>query len=80
MTKDENLEEIAEQLTSINDSLDSISDNLDNINAELSDICFTGKMLIFFKLMELKPELKEKLGPMIDEMATTMDFDMNAEE
>lgn len=73
MTKDETLEEIAEQLT-------SISDSLDNINAELSDICFTGKMLIFFKLMELKPELKEKLGPMIDEMAASMDFDIGAGE
>lgn len=73
MTKDENLEEIVEQLTTISDSLDSI-------NAELSDICFSSKMLIFFKLVELKPELKEKLGPMIDEMAASMDFDIRAEE
>jgi hypothetical protein len=70
MTKDEKLTEIAEQLTAISDSLNSI-------NEELSDISLSSKMLIFFKLMELRPDMKDKLGPLIDEMATSMDFDVD---
>ncbi len=72
MSKDETMEEIAETLASINDSLEGI-------NAELEDICMSSKMLIFFKMIELKPEMKEKLGPMIDELAESMDLDMDEE-
>lgn len=68
MSKDETMKEIAETLASINDSLEGI-------NAELEDICISSKMLIFFKMIELKPEMKEKLGPLIDEMAESMDMD-----
>ncbi len=72
-SKDEPLQEIAEQLTNISDSLEGIHD-------ELADISATGKMLIFFKLIEIRPELKEKLGPMIDEMAEAMYSDAGEAE
>jgi len=34
-------------------------------------------MMIFFKLIELKPEMKDKLGPLINELAESMDFEMD---
>jgi hypothetical protein len=72
MSKEEIMEEIA-------DSLASISDSLEGIYEELEDISMTSKIQIFFKMMELRPEMKEKIGPMIDEMAKSMDFDMDGE-
>jgi hypothetical protein len=72
MSKDETMQEIAETLASINDSLEGI-------NAELEDICMSSKMLIFFKMIELKPEMKEKLGPLIDDLAESMDLGMDEE-
>jgi len=72
MSKEETMEEIAETLASINDSLEGI-------NAELEDICMSSKMLIFFKMIELRPEMKEKLGPLIDELAESMDLGMGEE-
>ncbi|NTV27962.1 MAG: hypothetical protein HGA93_04715 [Methanothrix sp.] len=69
MSKEETMEEIAETLASINDSLEGI-------NAELEDICMSSKMLIFFKMIELRPEMKEKLGPLIDDLAESMDLGM----
>jgi hypothetical protein len=72
MSKEETMEEIAETLASINDSLEGI-------NAELEDICMSSKMLIFFKMIELRPEMKEKLGPLIDDLAESMDLDMGEE-
>jgi hypothetical protein len=70
MSKDETMQEIAETLASINDSLEGI-------NAELEDICMSSKMLIFFKMIELRPEMKEKLGPLIDDLAESMDLGMD---
>jgi hypothetical protein len=72
MSKDETMQEIAETLASINDSLEGI-------NAELEEICMSSKMLIFFKMIELKPEMKEKLGPLIDDLAESMDMGMDEE-
>jgi hypothetical protein len=72
MSKDETMQEIAETLASINDSLEGI-------NAELEDICMSSKMLIFFKMIELRPEMREKLGPLIDDLAESMDLDMDEE-
>lgn len=72
MSKDETMQEIAETLASINDSLEGI-------NAELEDICMSSKMIIFFKMIELKPEMKEKLGPLIDDLAESMDMGMDEE-
>ena len=72
MSKEETMEEIAETLASINDSLEGI-------NAELEDICMSSKMLIFFKLIELRPDMKDKLGPLINDLAESMDFDMDDE-
>ncbi len=72
MSKDETMQEIAETLASINDSLEGI-------NAELEDICMSSKMLIFFKMIELKPEMKEKLGPLIDDLAESMDLGIDEE-
>jgi hypothetical protein len=72
MSKDETMQEIAETLASINDSLEGI-------NAELEEICMSSKMLIFFKMIELKPEMKEKLGPLIDDLAESMDLGMDEE-
>ncbi|MDD2755452.1 MAG: hypothetical protein PHS80_07970 [Methanothrix sp.] len=72
MSKDETMQEIAETLASINDSLEGI-------NAELEEICMSSKMLIFFKMIELRPEMKEKLGPLIDDLAESMDLGMNEE-
>lgn len=54
MKKDEILEEIAENLS-------SISDSLDEMNIQLEDISMASKMLVFFKMIELRPEMKEKL-------------------
>jgi hypothetical protein len=72
MSKDETMQEIAETLASINDSLEGI-------NAELEEICMSSKMLIFFKMIELKPEMKEKLGPLINDLAESMDMGMDEE-
>ncbi|VVB68224.1 Uncharacterised protein [uncultured archaeon] len=72
MPKDEVLSEIAEQLAAISDSLDCIND-------ELADISMSTKMMIFFKLIELKPEMKEKLGPLINDLVVSMDFEMGEE-
>ncbi|MDD2835449.1 MAG: hypothetical protein PHY05_04810 [Methanothrix sp.] len=72
MSKDETMQEIAETLASINDSLEGI-------NAELEDICMSSKMLIFFKMIELRPEMKEKLGPLIDDLAESMDLGIDEE-
>jgi len=72
MSKEETMEEIAETLASINDSLEGI-------NAELEDICMSSKMLIFFKMIELRPEMKEKLGPLIDDLAESMDLGLDEE-
>jgi hypothetical protein len=72
MSKEEVLEEIAE-------TLDTISDSLEGINSELEDICMSSKMLIFFKMIELRPEMKEKLGPLINDLAESMDLSMGAE-
>jgi len=69
MPNDEVLSEIAEQLAAISDSLDCIND-------ELADISMSTKMMIFFKLIELKPEMKEKLGPLINDLVVSMDFEM----
>ena len=69
MTKDEKLQEIAEQLS-------AISDSLDGINEELADISMSSKMLIIFKLIELRPDMKEKLGPLINDLTELMDFDL----
>lgn len=72
-SKDETLQEIAEQLEAISDSLEGLHD-------EITDISMSAKMLIFFKLIELRPEMKEKLGPLIDEMASSMDFSLDMED
>jgi len=72
MSKDETMQEIAETLASINDSLEGI-------NAELEEICMSSKMLIFFKMIELRPEMKEKLAPLIDDLAESMDLGMDEE-
>jgi hypothetical protein len=70
---DETLQGIAEQL-------EAISDILACIHAEIADISFSGKMMTFFKMIELRPEMKEKLGPMFDEMVASMDLDMDGLE
>jgi hypothetical protein len=67
--KDEALQEIAEHLSSISDSLDVIQEELD-------DICMTGKIMTFFKMIELRPEMKEKLRPLIDEMVASIDLEV----
>ena len=72
MSKEETMEEIA-------DALASISESLEGINEELEDISISSKMLIFFKMIELRPDMKEKLGPLIDDLAESMDFGMDIE-
>lgn len=72
MKKDEILEEIAGSLSSISDSLERIDDELDEIS-------MVGKMLVFFKMVEMRPELKEKLGPLINELVDSMDMSMTEE-
>jgi len=72
MKKDEILEEIAGSLSSISDSLERIDDELDEIS-------MVGKMLVFFKMVEIRPELKEKLGPLINELVDSMDMSMTEE-
>lgn len=68
-----------EVLQEISDTLISINDCLDGIGAELEDISLASKMMIFFKLIELRPDMKDKLGPLINELAATMDFEMDEE-
>jgi hypothetical protein len=72
MSKEEVLEEIAQTLA-------DISDSLDGINIELEDISMATKMMVFFKMIELKPEMKEKLGPLIDDLVESMDLNMPEE-
>jgi len=72
MSKEEVLEEIAQTLA-------DISDSLDGINIELEDISMATKMMVFFKMIELKPEMKEKLGPLIDDLVESMDLAMPKE-
>lgn len=72
MKKDEILEEIAGSLSSISDSLERIDDELDEIS-------MVGKMLVFFKMVEIRPELKEKLGPLINELVDSMDMSMTGD-
>jgi len=66
-----------EVLQEISDTLISINNCLEGIGAELEDISLASKMMIFFKLIELKPEMKDKLGPLINELAESMDFTMD---
>jgi hypothetical protein len=73
MKKDEILEEIAENLS-------SISDSLDEMNIQLEDISMASKMLVFFKMIELRPEMKEKLGPLINDLIEGMDLSMAEEQ
>lgn len=68
-----------EVLQEISDTLISINDTLDGIGAELEDISLASKMMIFFKLIELRPDMKDKLGPLINELAASMDFEMDEE-
>ncbi|HPW74039.1 MAG: hypothetical protein IPI63_05060 [Methanothrix sp.] len=66
-----------EVLQEISDTLISINDCLEEIGAELEEISMASKMMIFFKLIELRPEMKDKLGPLIDEVAASMEFEMD---
>ncbi|MGE4381242.1 MAG: hypothetical protein AB7E62_09925, partial [Methanothrix sp.] len=66
-----------EVLQEISDTLISINDCLEGIGEELEEISMASKMMIFFKLIELKPEMKDKLGPLINELAESMDFEMD---
>ena len=68
-SKEAVLEEISEKLEEICDSMASIEESLD-------DISMSYKMLIFFKLVELRPDMKDKLGPLVEEMIGSMDFSM----
>lgn len=68
MSKQDILEEIAE-------TLDAISDSLDGINVQLEDISLCSKMQMFLKMVELRPEMKDKIAPMLDEMVESMAFD-----
>jgi hypothetical protein len=70
---EEILQDIAEQL-------EAISDTLACINEAMEDISVTGKMMTIFKIIELRPELKEKLGPVINEMVASMEFDVEEDE
>lgn len=73
MTKQEVLEEIVEELA-------SISDSLAGIHEEMEEISMTNKIMVILKMMELRPEMKEKMGPLIDEMVATMDMSMAGDE
>ncbi|NPV61185.1 MAG: hypothetical protein HPY61_00875 [Methanotrichaceae archaeon] len=73
MTKDTAKDEA---LTEISEKLEEISDSMANINEALDDINMSFKMLIFFKLVELRPDMKEKLGPLVNDMVESMDFAM----
>jgi len=66
-----------EVLQEISDTLISINDCLEGIGEELEEISMASKMMIFFKLIELKPEMKDKLGPLINELAESMDFEID---
>jgi len=74
MTKQEVLEEIAEELA-------SISDSLTEIHSDLEDLSMSSKIMVFLKMMDMRPAMKEKLEPVIDELAAAMDLSMaEAEE
>ena len=63
------LEEISEKLGEICSSMASIEENL-------NDISMSYEMLILFKLAELRPDMKDKLMPLVDEMVESMNFTM----
>ncbi|HOV82648.1 MAG TPA: hypothetical protein PLN19_02600 [Methanothrix sp.] len=74
MTKQEVLEEIAEELA-------NISDSLTEIHSDLEDLSMSSKIMVFLKMMDMRPAMKEKLEPVIDELAAAMDLSMaEAEE
>lgn len=66
------LEEISEKLGEICSSMESIEERLD-------DITMSSSMLVFFRLVELRPDMKDKLMPLIDDMVEAMDFNMPEE-
>ena len=66
------LEEISEKLGEICSSMASIEECLD-------DITMSSSMLVFFRLAELRPDMKDKLMPLIDDMVEAMDFNMPEE-
>jgi hypothetical protein len=63
------LEAISEKLGEICSSMASIEENL-------NDISMSYQMLVFFKLAELRPDMKDKLMPLVDDMIKSMDFSM----
>jgi hypothetical protein len=65
-------EEISEKLEEICSSMESIEERLD-------DITMSCSMLVFFRLVELRPDMKDKLMPLIDDMVEAMDFNMPEE-
>ena len=67
MTKEEILEEMVEELA-------SISDSLAGIHEEMEEISMANKIMVILKLVEMRPDMKDRLGPMIDEMARSMDL------
>ncbi len=68
-----------ESLEGIAETLAPISGSREGIRAELEDICMSSKMLIFFKMIGLRPEMKETLWPLINDRAASMDLSMGAE-
>jgi argonaute-like protein implicated in RNA metabolism and viral defense len=66
------LDEISEKLGEISSSMASIEENL-------NDISMSYQMLVFFKLAELRPDMKDKLMPLVDDMIESMDFNMPEE-
>jgi len=66
-----------EALSDISEKLEEISDSMAAMSEAIEDMSMSFKMLLFFKLADLRPEMKDKLGPLIDEMVQSMDFTMD---
>ncbi len=67
MTKQEILEDMADELA-------SISDSLAGIHEEMEEISMASKIMVILKMIEIRPDLKEKLRPMMDDLANALNL------
>lgn len=69
--KDAKLEEIAQALEGIREELENLCDEVGNLSSILQ---ITSFMLISDKLSETRPELREKIQPLINEWINALDL------
>jgi hypothetical protein len=65
--KDAQFEKIAEELSGIREALEDVCDQLGELQQSIM-------VIGILKMIETRPEMKEKLEPMFKEMASTLDM------